>query len=107
MSSLPVYVDIFCVLHHNTYNCKESVPLFKKFKISYSRMTQRLRYDACIPKNLDDEVDSASSFRFVSLHQLVTKNQTLNFFVWIFVVVAIQKKRRGNRLASSLFKLQQ
>ena len=24
-------------------------------------MTQRLRYDACIPKNLDDEVDSASS----------------------------------------------
>ena len=57
-------------------------------------MTQRLRYDACIPKNLDDEVDSASSLRFVSLHQLVTKNQTLNFFVWIFVVVAIQKKKR-------------
>ena len=73
-------------------------------------MTQRLRYDACIPKNLDDEVDSASSLRFVSLHQMVKKpkNQTLNFFVLIFVVVAIQKKkRRDNSLASSLFKLQQ
>ena len=59
-------------------------------------MTQRLRYDACIPKNLDDEVDSASSLRFVSLHQMVKKpkNQTLNFFVLIFVVVAIQKKKR-------------
>ena len=57
-------------------------------------MTQRLRYDACIPKNLDDEVDSASSLRFVSLRQLVTKNQTLNFFVWIFDVVTIQKKKR-------------
>ena len=70
-------------------------------------MTQRLRYDACIPKNLDDEVDSASSLRFVSLHQLVTKNQTLNFSVLIFVVVAIQKKRRDNSLASLLFQFQQ
>ena len=69
-------------------------PLMEEFALSYELFVTKRAKEA------EDYLQ-----RFVSLHQLVTKNKKPDFFVLIFLVVAIQKEKRPSCL--SFFGLQQ
>jgi hypothetical protein len=66
---------------------KTLMPLMEEFALSYELFVTKRAKEA------EDYLQ-----RFVSLHQLVTKNKKPNFFVLIFVVVAIQKEKRPSCL---------